>query len=57
MVNYLYDPETIEANHEAFAHDGTVARSPEVDALMALETTPSDRARTVRFRAGRLRRA
>jgi malonate decarboxylase alpha subunit len=57
MVNYLYDPETIEANHEAFAHDGTVARSPEVDALMALEATPSDRARTVRFRAGRLRRA
>jgi malonyl-CoA decarboxylase len=35
MVNYLYDPDTIEANHEAFANDGTVARSPEVDALMA----------------------
>ena len=33
MVNYLYDTETIEANHEAFVHDGTVARSPEVDAL------------------------
>jgi malonyl-CoA decarboxylase len=35
MVNYLYDPETIEANHEAFARDGTVARSREVDALLA----------------------
>jgi malonyl-CoA decarboxylase len=35
MVNYLYDPKTIEANHEAFAHDGMVVRSPEVDALMA----------------------
>jgi malonyl-CoA decarboxylase len=35
MVNYLYDPDTIEGNHEAFAHDGTVARSPDVDALMA----------------------
>jgi malonyl-CoA decarboxylase len=34
MVNYLYDPETIEANHEAFANDGTVVRSPDVDGLM-----------------------
>ena len=34
MVNYLYDPGTIEANHETFAHDGTVVRSSEVDALM-----------------------
>jgi malonyl-CoA decarboxylase len=34
MVNYLYDPKTIEANHEAFAQDGTVVRSPEVDALL-----------------------
>jgi malonyl-CoA decarboxylase len=35
MVNYLYDPETIEANHEAFAHDGTVVRSAEVDAYLS----------------------
>jgi malonyl-CoA decarboxylase len=35
MVNYLYDLDAIEANHEAFAHDGTVVRSPDVDALMA----------------------
>ncbi len=34
MVNYLYDPEQIEANHEAFVHTGRVARSAEVDALM-----------------------
>ena len=27
MVNYLYDPATIEANHEAFVKDGTVIRS------------------------------
>jgi malonyl-CoA decarboxylase len=35
MVNYLYDPDAIEANHEAFARDGTVVRSPEIDALLA----------------------
>jgi malonyl-CoA decarboxylase len=35
MVNYLYDPEAIEANHEAFAHGGAVARGPLVDALLA----------------------
>ena len=27
MVNYLYDPDFIEANHEAFVRDGKVARS------------------------------
>ena len=35
MVNYLYDPPSIEANHEAFVRDGVVARAPEVDALLA----------------------
>ncbi|HEX6842380.1 MAG TPA: malonyl-CoA decarboxylase [Stellaceae bacterium] len=39
MVNYLYDPETIEANHEAFARTGTVMRSPAIDAL--LEPSPA----------------
>jgi len=34
MVNYLYDPGTIEQNHEAFATGGVVARSSEVDALL-----------------------
>jgi malonyl-CoA decarboxylase len=35
MVNYLYDPDTIEANHEAFARAGHVARATGVDALIA----------------------
>ena len=34
MVNYLYDHDSIEANHEAFVHDGTIARSADVDALL-----------------------
>jgi malonyl-CoA decarboxylase len=34
MVNYLYDHDSIEANHEAFVHDGTIARSVNVDALL-----------------------
>ena len=34
MVNYLYDPDQIEANHEAFVR-GAVARSADVDALLA----------------------
>jgi malonyl-CoA decarboxylase len=33
MVNYLYDPGSIEANHEAFVNTGHVARSAAVDAL------------------------
>ena len=33
MVNYLYDPGSIEANHEAFVNTGRVVRSSEVDAL------------------------
>ncbi|MFC7477663.1 malonyl-CoA decarboxylase [Dankookia sp. GCM10030260] len=34
MVNYLYDPEAIEANHEAFVHSGQVVRSAAVDGLL-----------------------
>ena len=34
MVNYLYDHDSIENNHEAFARGGTIVRSPDVDALM-----------------------
>jgi malonyl-CoA decarboxylase len=37
MVNYLYDIETIESNHEAFVNDRTVMRSADVDALLAAE--------------------
>jgi malonyl-CoA decarboxylase len=41
MVNYLYDPDKIEANHEAFVSTGTVARSPEVDVLMRKTKRPA----------------
>jgi malonyl-CoA decarboxylase len=34
MVNYLYDPAAIEANHEAFAKHGTVMASAAVTALL-----------------------
>ncbi|MBP0445771.1 malonyl-CoA decarboxylase [Roseomonas sp. SSH11] len=34
MVNYLYEREEIERNHEAFARGGTVVRSGAVDALL-----------------------
>jgi malonyl-CoA decarboxylase len=34
MVNYLYDRDAINNNHEAFVRNGAVARSPEVDALL-----------------------
>jgi malonyl-CoA decarboxylase len=41
MVNYLYDPATIEANHEAFVKDGSVIRSAEIEALLAPEPAES----------------
>jgi malonyl-CoA decarboxylase len=34
MVNYLYDHDSIEENHEAFVRDGSIVRSPDVDALL-----------------------
>ncbi|HLY57922.1 MAG TPA: malonyl-CoA decarboxylase family protein [Stellaceae bacterium] len=37
MVNYLYDPEKIEAYHEAFVRQGEVAHSPEVAQLLREE--------------------
>jgi malonyl-CoA decarboxylase len=43
MVNYLYDTETIESNHEVFVNDRTVVRSADVDALLAAEHTPRAR--------------
>jgi len=51
MVNYLYDHDSIEDNHEAFVRDGTIVRSPDVDALLetsahARRSHPGDR-RTV----------
>jgi malonyl-CoA decarboxylase len=35
MVNYLYDPDSIAANHETFVKTGKVVRSPEVELLAA----------------------
>jgi malonyl-CoA decarboxylase len=42
MVNYLYDPKTIEKNHEAYANKGEVAASSAVKKLLrgAPETRP-----------------
>ena len=34
MVNYLYEPKTIEDNHEQFVAAGRVARSAEVEDLL-----------------------
>ena len=34
MVNYLYDPDTIEENHEGYARGGIIARSAAVSALV-----------------------
>ncbi|MBC7635240.1 MAG: malonyl-CoA decarboxylase [Acetobacteraceae bacterium] len=34
MVNYLYDPDTIEENHEVYARGGVVVRSAAVAALL-----------------------
>lgn len=41
MVNYLYDPATIEANHEAFVRDHEVVHAPAVAALIAPQDTSS----------------
>lgn len=53
MVNYLYDPDAIEANHEAFVRSGTVVRSAQVDALLAepgAEPAPTSKRRLSRIR-------
>ena len=53
MVNYLYDPTLIEANHEAYVRKGVVARSPAVDALLA--PAPADAEAKGRRRPARWR--
>jgi malonyl-CoA decarboxylase len=45
MVNYLYDPDSIEANHEAFTRSGAVARAATVDALLALPAIAAPKGR------------
>ena len=52
MVNYLYDPDTIEANHEAFATGGIVARSASVDALLRPPAAPARRRSGLLSRSG-----
>jgi malonyl-CoA decarboxylase len=42
MVNYLYDPDQIEANHEAFVR-GTFVRSPDVDSLLGISAPKRQR--------------
>jgi malonyl-CoA decarboxylase len=42
MVNYLYDPEQIEANHEAFVR-GTIVRSAAVNALLGSSAKPASK--------------
>ena len=42
MINYLYEHDRIEARHEAFANDGTVACGPDLRrALKQHRTTPA----------------
>jgi malonyl-CoA decarboxylase len=43
MVNYLYDHDTIEDNHEAFVRDGTIVHSPDVDNLLKADLAPGAR--------------
>jgi malonyl-CoA decarboxylase len=39
MVNYLYDPKTIEKNHEIYADSGDVVHSSAVRKILASETS------------------
>lgn len=49
MVNYLYDPRMIEANHEAFSRDGTIVSSAEVKALLGATSTADTKAKSALF--------
>ena len=44
MVSYLYDLDSVEANHEAFAGEQTVVTSGRLDELLALPRRPRRRA-------------
>jgi malonyl-CoA decarboxylase len=48
MVNYLYDLDTIEANHEAFVNEGTVVRSADVDAWLHADRADASRRKGTR---------
>jgi malonyl-CoA decarboxylase len=42
MINYLYEPEAIEAQHEAFVSEGTIAYSSAVRAALKAAPAPAD---------------
>ena len=44
MVNYLYDLDHIEANHEAYANRGEIAASPAVRKLAPPPAKPAGEA-------------
>jgi malonyl-CoA decarboxylase len=46
MVNYIYEPDMIESNHEQFANEGRVAHSPEVGDLLLKRKLRGAHART-----------
>jgi len=54
MVNYLYDPDAIEANHEAFVHSGKVAHSAQIDTLLSMRARQPDPSAT-KSRVSRIR--
>ncbi|ODM45536.1 MCD, Malonyl-CoA decarboxylase MCD [Ruegeria sp. PBVC088] len=41
MINYLYELDQIEARHEAFANDGTIACGPDMRRAVKAGTAPS----------------
>ncbi len=41
LVNYLYDPDSLAAQHEAYVDDGTVAISPSIAAVADREGRPT----------------
>jgi malonyl-CoA decarboxylase len=57
MVNYLYEPKSIEDNHEQFVTVGRVARSSEVDDLIKRTAPQRKRKRQAQRQAQRTRAA
>jgi malonyl-CoA decarboxylase len=50
MVNYLYDPSTIEKNHETYADSGEVVHSSAVRKILASDTSVKPRKKKARSR-------
>jgi malonyl-CoA decarboxylase len=47
MVNYLYDLDEIEENHEAYANQREIVASPAVRKLLKSDAKPRTRPQTV----------